>query len=218
MSGPAAIAWENTIAWQRRHWREILIQEAGRADWQSVGCAWGDPQRSDDPLGDYASVLGWLRSALTPASTVVEIGSWGGKWTQYMLDAHEVICVDLFPDVERVLSQRFGRPAVRMYVTEGDEMRGVASVSADVVFSMDSLVRAPLDAIAGYLQETKRILRPSGRALIHLPFNESPGSVSRGFSAVSRSWLEARLSECDFHSVTLDARTVVHGVLVEAFV
>lgn len=206
----------NTIGWQRRHWAAQLALEAAQGT-ARIGYAWGDPERADDPLGNYRQVREWLREALAGASCVLEIGSYGGKWTRYLLEVPRVICVDLFAEAFEVLRRRFGdRPNLVWYQTAGDELAGIASASVDVVFSMDTLVRAPRGSVRRYLAEISRVLSPGGRLLLHLPCQEIPFCRRKGFTPLSRRWTLETARASGIEVEALDDRTLRHGVLVRA--
>ena len=203
----------NTTAWQRRNWEKELAVEAARP-WDVLGYSWGDPEATQDQFGNYRRVLDLLRGGLTRESCVVEIGSYGGKWTQFMLGARSVICVDLFERSAEVLRQRFGaRENLRFYKTNGNELRWISSSSADVVFSMDTLVRVPARSIRKYLVEAHRILAPGGRTILHLPCEEVEMSRRRGFTPLSKAWVTRTASEAGFRTYQIDAETLKHGIL-----
>lgn len=213
----------NTIAHQRDYWRGVLNAEVQHAratgSWSDLGKSWGDPesvQAVDSlgrSLGDYATVLRRLRGLVTTGSDVVEIGSYGGKWTRYLLHARHLWCVDLQGESLMALSLRFGpTPNATFYCTPGDDLADVPTSSVDLVFSMDSLVRTPLDAIASYLAEFYRVSRVGGHVLVHLPWDDSPGSRERNFTRLSRPWLLAHISQ--FRRADLDETTLKHGLLL----
>lgn len=204
----------NTIAWQRRHWDKELAMEAA-SSWEVLGYRWGDPQQPDDRLGNYRHVLELLQGSLNPDACVLEIGSYGGKWTQYMLSARKVICVDLFDRSFDMLRRRFGeRENLQFYKTKGDELRGIASASVDLIFSMDTLVRVPLGAIRRYLCETHRVLASGGGMILHLPCDALDMSRRKVFTRLSQAWIDRMASEAGFRDHTIDLKTLRHGALL----
>jgi len=213
----------NTIAYQRDYWSGVLDAEVEHAravgTWSDLGKSWGDPESDHAidnvgrPLGSYVTALSRLLSLVTTGSDVVEIGSYGGKWTRYLLHARRVWCVDLYAESLMALTIRFGSmPNATFYCTPGDNLADVADASVDLVFSMDTLVRAPIDAIALYLAEFYRVLRVGGHVLVHLPWDDSPGSRERSFTRLSRPWLLAHISQ--FRQADLDDTTLKHGLLL----
>jgi SAM-dependent methyltransferase len=208
----------NRISWQRRNWSAELARETRAKDWTRLGYSWGgDPNNTDDRLGNYARVLELLKSRVGPDSCVVEIGSYGGKWTQHLLLAREVIAVDLFDLSHEVLRRRFHNPGnLRFYKTSGSELAGIAAGTAQCVFTVDSLVRVPRWAIERYLSEIHRVLARGGNAIVHLPCDDLEFCRNARFTSLSRAWIQQALTRAGFSSFELDADTLKHGILVLA--
>lgn len=205
-----------TVEGQRTHWEGVLRCEVAHALSQ-VGKEWGDPEVAG-PLGNYPAVLARLRALLArhQGHRALEIGSYGGKWTQYLLPgAQRVTCVDLFAYFGAVLRARFADPRILFGTTEGGDLFCAASGCVDVAFSMDTLRRAPLHLLDGYLSELARVLSPDGVALLHLPWRDSAGSVARGFTDLSSQWLEESCAANGLQLLSVDAEVVVHGAMVE---
>ncbi len=206
----------NNAAAQRSHWvRHMRRYDWGETDLEHFGFEWGDPSRSDDPLGDYQSIAASLRDLVSADCTVLDLGTLGGKWLPYMLHAKRVICVDINDEFEAFVRQRFPEygDKLEFYRTSGDELDGVADSSVDFVLSMDSLVRVNRDAIGNYMKAINRVLSPRGQALIHLPCTESEGSQSRGFTDLPAGEIDRMLAELR-RPFEVDRVTVRHGVLV----
>lgn len=228
---------ENTISYQREFWSGVLASEVAHAartgDWSELGKSWGDPEseRAVDSngceLGDYAAVLARVRSLIKTESVILEIGSYGGKWTQHLHIPYccgWTHCADLSPEAGDALAQRFniqgwlgrsfhtisGAGTLPEVLHRGH--RQPPDIYVDLIFSMDSLVRAPLDAIGSYLSEFYRVLHVGGHVLVHLPWDDSPGSRERNFTRLSRPWLLAHISQ--FSRADLDETTLKHGLLL----
>lgn len=124
----------NRVDYQRRHWAEQLASE-DPADAELLGYRWGDPQSADDRLGNYLRVFHLLQEKIHPSTCVLEIGSYGGKWTQYMRGARKIICADLIETSFDFVRKRLGEGChLEFYRTEGDELKGIPSDSVDLVF------------------------------------------------------------------------------------
>ena len=205
----------NNINFQRSHWEDQLKQY----DWDDqklYGYDWGDPENDQDPLGNYAAIKSRVTNLLTPEKTILEIGSLGGKWTQYFLKAKEVICVDLNEVGFKYIEQKMPSDRLRFYLTKGDELRGINGNSVDIVFSMDSLVRTPRKYLFRYFKEIHRVLKPSGRMMIHLPFIEKEGSASRGFINLTAEEIRRWCRKAKLKIVDIDKKTIEHGIILEA--
>lgn len=99
---------------------------------------------------------------------LVEIGSGGGRFTEVLLPRCEkVIATDTSRTMLRMCRQRFGAyPQVEYVHLDGRGLTGIADGSADAVFSYGVFVHLQHWDIYNYLEETARVLRPGGRAII----------------------------------------------------
>ncbi len=191
----------------RQNWAREFILHGDRNE-----LSWGDPSRHDDPLGDYAFIRDWIYCASYNA-VVVDIGTFTGKWLRYMDRSHAVFCVDIIPNCFKTLSLRFPNLDLRFYQTPGDDLNGIEDNSADVVFSMDALMRAPEEAIENYLKESLRVLKVGGRLFLHLPCTISPKRIE-GFTGLDRVWILSKLN--GWSKTYIDYETVKHGIIVRA--
>ena len=100
---------------------------------------------------------------------VLEIGCGRGRWTAHLLaSCAHVTAVDLAPNCVEHCRRRFaGRSDLRLLEVDGSSLTGVADRSVDLVVSIDSLVHADREAIAGYLAECARVLAEGGVAVLH---------------------------------------------------
>lgn len=245
---PDSSAIENTVDYQRDHWRNCLLTEAAEArrtgDWSQLGKQWGDPNRADDPLGNYAFVRDLIKAhrvsamlrgveaeptAGTSEFDILEIGSYGGKWTEHLIAQAGVAkrwgscvwCSDLFQESEDVLSERFpewfvdpSMSLTKFFLLDGDGY--IPGCPFHLVFSMDSLVRAPGNILKNYLTDISEVLYPGGSAILHLPCSDIPGSRLRNFTDISLSRLHIICGTLFAH-YKLHTDVLVHGVLLEAY-
>ncbi|MBI4308992.1 MAG: class I SAM-dependent methyltransferase [Candidatus Omnitrophica bacterium] len=206
---------ENNVFSQKQHWQE----ELAKYDWTSdklFGYAWGDPESPKSHLGNYLEIKNRLVGQLTPGMVVVEIGSLGGKWTQYLLPAQEIVCVDINDLGFDYIRRKLPHPHIRFYLTKGDELRGIADGAVDLIFSMDSLVRVPKKFLANYFKEFYRVLKPSGKIFIHLPCLSQAESRRRVFVDLTLAEIEHLCRVNRFHGISIDQNVLTHGVMVEA--
>lgn len=142
----------------------------GDAAWTDDGdewsTGWGGPE-----LQWTRWVLPRLLSAAPDLARrrVVEIGCGRGRWTQFLLEAcAQVTAVDVAPSCVEHCRLRFADHAeLRLLEVDGRSLAGVDDHSVDLVVSIDSLVHADRDALAGYLSECARVLAPDGVAVLH---------------------------------------------------
>ncbi len=164
-------------------------------DWGDRGdnwsSAWGGPESQW-----FCTLMPRLRAFL-PAPTVLEIAPGYGRWTQFLRPlASHLIAVDMTPRCIEGCRQRFGNdPHMEFHVNDGMSLGMVGDGLVDLVFSFDSLVHAPDEALASYLRHCARILAPSGVAFLHhsntgrywplaAVSRKLPGGVSRRLSSL----------------------------------
>lgn len=209
-------AMYNYTAIQKDFWVHHFSQFRHNGnDIQTYGYAWGDPERSDDPLGDYLSIKTTLESLITPYSTVLELGTLNGKWTGYLLKAAQVICIDINTAFISWIKERYYNDLSKLsfYVTKGNELTGIHNNSVDLVFCIDTLVRVEKHFIQDYLIEIHRVLNDKGTALIHFPNSDIVGSVKRGFISLSTEEISLMCTKL-FSKVTIDSHILSHGSFV----
>lgn len=208
-----------SIEEQKRIWPQALngYTEAGMYSnqWGKVGDKEARNMRGDI-LGDYHSVFNNYLMPSIEGKTVLEIGSFEGKWTYFMKKAKKVIAVDITDDGFKKMQQwpDFNPNQYSFYLTKGYELEGIESGSVDFVFSMDSLVRSEKDIIDRYLGEIKRVLAPKGKTCIHLPCEEQHLSWELGFTQFNVENLKGMLAKHGFKKYAIDCETIKHGVLL----
>lgn len=136
-------------------------------DWGLQGEAWSKPW-GDSSAQWFGSIYPRVRRFL-PASSVLEIAPGFGRWTQFLLqNCDTLIGVDVTPKCVEACRQRFAdRPGASFETNDGKSLPMVADGSIDFAFSFDSLVHVEIEALAAYLKELARVLKPEGVAFLH---------------------------------------------------
>lgn len=210
----------NTIQFQRTHWTNAIIKDKSKN--RLYGYEWGDPDEENTKdrdgllLGNYFLIKKYYLQPFVKDAVVLEIGSGGGKWTQYMKQAKRVICVDLSQEILNHIKNRLGWKNLSFYKTNGDELKGISNSSVNFIFSMDSLVRIEKSALKNYFREINRVLKDNGEVCLHLPCNSSQGSVDRGFTDLSMKDIRAFCLNNNLEIITLDMKHITHGVMLLA--
>lgn len=205
----------NNFTFQKIFWRG----ELSRYDWDKkeiYGNEWGDPDNANHRFGNYVAVKNRLISLARPESTILEIGSYSGKWVQYLLSAREIICADIDDLGFLYIRQKFPQEHIRFYLTKGNELKGIKDDSVDLVFSMDTFVRVSKKHILDYLKESYRVLKNQGRIFFHLPCVEKVMCHDRAFTDLSLKEINKMVHSLPFKDISIDHNTLNHGVIVEA--
>lgn len=151
--------------------------------------------------------------SLLYSQNVIEIGSLDGKWSNQLSNSFQkVYCVDFTNLLKPLLKIKLKIKMGKFYNPKCNELIGFRSSSLDLIFSMDSLVRCLKIDIKKYLIEFYRVLRPNGSIYLHLPCNQMPRSVSKGFTSISRSEIFSIRKDIKFDLITLK-----HGIILTAF-
>jgi SAM-dependent methyltransferase len=149
-----------TIEENLRHWESFYA-------WDQSGDEWSEAWGGSEAL--WRATLRPRLEAMLPAGDVLEIAPGHGRITRFLAPlSRRLVLVDLAPNCIAACESRFvGLRHLEYHVNDGRSLPMVASSSIDAVVSFDSLVHAGHDAIAGYLPEIARVLRPGGTAFLH---------------------------------------------------
>lgn len=219
--------------WNRR-WARDLGRHRPRSRGSHYGDHWGDPTLSaprllwrrlrhgERPPGNLRKVVRrYVRPYVDSGATVLEIGPGGGRFTQFLVAAREVVLVDLNPEFFPYLEERFRDQAakLRFYETSGFEIAGVGSDTVDFVLSFGTFVHIPPEGIDEYLGDIRRVLRPGGIATLQYadrtkPFFRGAEAGHKGFSDMNGAKMEAMLEARALEIVAHDQSVMRHSNVV----
>lgn len=135
-----------------------------------LGDEWGSKRLTE------AIVQEFVIPFLNPQGTALEIGSGGGKYSEKLAALyHRLVCSDVS---EKMLSRTRARLAraenVGYELLSGYDLRQFRDATFDYVFSFDVFVHIEMEDVYSYLREIHRVLKPSGRGLLHFANLNSP--------------------------------------------
>ena len=140
---------------------------------EEVGDGWNRPRRIGVDVETREEVVPYLdRKVIAPflgaPDTILEIGAGGGRFTEVLLPkCRRLIALDTSPNMLEILGRRFeGDGRLELQLGTGYGLDGVADESVDAVFSYGVFVHLQHWDIYNYLEETHRVLKPAGKALI----------------------------------------------------
>jgi SAM-dependent methyltransferase len=200
-----------SLDWNRK-WGSMMSGFTPGADEEHFGDRWGHPD-SFPPLLEVRRRF--IDPYFVPGSTVLEIGSGGGRWTQFFQTAGRLFVVEFNPESFDYLRRRF--PGLRFdpYRTSGYEMEGVETASIDLVFTFDVFVHLEPDGIKSYLFEIERVLRDGGVAVVH--YGDIRKEIARenpGFSRMTRPLMEELIAATRLRVLNHDEEVMFHSNLV----
>lgn len=200
-----------SLDWNRK-WGAMMSNFSPAADEEHFGDRWGHPE-SFTPLVEVRRRF--IEPYFVPGGSVLEIGSGGGRWTQYLRRAGRLIIVELNPESFECLRRRFPDLSFTPYLTSGYEMNGVETASVDLVFTFDVFVHLEPEGISAYLCEIERVLKPGGVAVVH--YGDIRKEIARenpGFSRMTRALMEELIAATRLRVLDHDEDIMFHSNLV----
>jgi SAM-dependent methyltransferase len=159
----------------RREWDRIARANAyyGIASWSEFADPSGVNERrfwqSGAALAD--NLVAHVGLGDTRALAAVEIGCGNGRVTHRLAELfRDVWALDISPEMIGRARARWGHLTnVRFLVNSGSDLAPVPPASADIVLSFITLHHVTEPAVVlSYVRDIGRVLKPGGRALLHL--------------------------------------------------
>ena len=199
------------LDWNRK-WNAMIAGFAPEESERHFGDRWGDPE-TFEPLIEVRQRF--LDPYFDESQTVLEIGSGGGRWTQYLARAAHLIVVEYNEEAFAYLARRFPSTHLTTYRTRGFEMHGIPGAFVDFVFTFDVFVHLEPEGIGAYLHEIERVLRPGGTAVVHYgDVRKDIALHNPGFSRMTRAKMEELIGETGLQVVDHDELIMFHSNLV----
>lgn len=147
-----------SINWNRSWAKNLAHHINGGLKGRFYGDQWGVPESSPE-LREI--VDRFVRPYA--AGTCLEIGSGGGRWTQYLQDAELLYLVELNPEMFSYIIDRFENPDHFQYITtHGSDIPLVPRKSVDFAFTFGTFVHMDVSIIAGYTKSLAQLMKPGG--------------------------------------------------------
>jgi len=202
----------NGIDNQKHIWSNLLRSD----DWNyKNNFAWGSMANNAEIVFQYQQIKDEVTKCVKPDFTVLELGSYDGMWTQYFTTAKKIICVDLFENGFPLIQKRLDCENLDFYCTQGNELHGIKSDSVDLIFSIDSLMRADKKDIKSYFVEFNRVLKKGGTIFVHLPSTSHTASLALNFTLVGIGEIK-KMCRQNFSQYSIHRKMLPHGVIVKA--
>lgn len=176
------------------------------------GMEWGDPDVSP-PLRYVRDHF--LRSYISPDTTVLEIGPGGGRWTRYMLEAKLIYAVDYHEELLGELRKTIRSRNVSFIKNNGTDFPGIPAASVDFVFSFGTFVHLNVDLIESYLQNLKPVLKQDANVVLHYSDKTKPlAQANAGFSENDPDRMRCLVQASGYRILEEDTKTMWHSSLV----
>jgi ubiquinone/menaquinone biosynthesis C-methylase UbiE len=205
------------LQWNKRWGEQALLFKTGESYFAKhpiYGYQWGDPHKTSSHfvLDEY------IRPYVHQCSTVCEIGPGGGRYSQFLAECNTLYLVEFnvefFDILSVVLADSFCLK--RFIQSPGSSLPGVPSQEIDFLFSFDCFVHLDIPLILGYLHEIRRVLKPSGVAVVHYADKTKPGAQQQGanFSNTTPAIFNDLLAQVGFSVVKEDTSRISHSAIV----
>jgi SAM-dependent methyltransferase len=176
------------------------------------GLHWGDPEKHPALMVIRDK---WLRPYVRSDHSAIEIGPGGGRWTRYMLPFHRIYAVDYHQELLEELKKHFSQPNIVFIKNNGTDFPGIAERSVDFLYSFGVFVHLDTDIIRDYLLNIRKVLKPSGNAIIQYSGKDKQAAIdSKGFSENNPRIMRKLLSETGYIIVEEDTKLLWHSSIV----
>lgn len=138
---------------------------------------------------EWTTSAGWKKSLvddvllkyIKPGTTILEIGSGAGRWTEILQPlAKELIAVDVSSRAIGICRKRFASAAnTKFFLNRNADLEFIPDKTIDAIWSYDVFVHMNPGTTDRYLSEFKRVLVPGGIAVIHHPVDGGKHGGSR---------------------------------------
>ncbi len=198
------------IAWNKATWTRNVPHAFKSFDIENYGDHWGKVE--DTPhLIDFRDRF--LLPFVNPKVRALEIGSGGGRWTDYLRACQSVVCVDVNQVMLDLVRERFADDDnLTIVLTEGSNLPDVADTSIDFVFSHDVFVHVDPLEVLDYLVEIRRVIADDGTVVIHYADQNKVGAQKNdGFARNNPRLMRALIEHSGFEIVDEDSDIFKHS-------
>jgi len=125
------------------------------------GVAWGDPSR-DPKLWQF--INRFIQPFVRSDKVACEIGSGGGRITQYLTGFQKIYAVDYFAEMHEEMRKHLDHEYIHEVLTSGTDFPGMSLV--DYTVSFDTFIYFEPATFRDYLQRLSFYLRPEAEVII----------------------------------------------------
>ena len=113
---------------------------------------------------------------------IMDLGSYDGYFIKYYSSFNKVVLSDITPYSKLNLNdQKF-----KFCLLNGRDLKNINSLSLDVVFSIDTLIRLDRQTLKSYFSDFGRIVKEGGYLILHIPDLFNMNSIAMSYTPISR--------------------------------
>lgn len=219
-----------TTRWNKLWGKDLNEYTDSKKTQKYYGTQWGEPEEKSGFCnwvlskiflrgpGDLSKIISdYIKPYVATESVVLEIGAGGGRWTKYMLNAKEIIIVELNPEFFSYLKERFKENISKFnfYKTSGYELDGIKTNYVDYIFTFGTFVHIDPEGIFTYLEHVKRVLKPGAIAVIqYSDKTKIRGRIAKTFSDMNPKKMEDFVSKYSFKLLDHNTRLLNHSSII----
>ncbi len=177
------------------------------------GLDWGDPQ-AVLPLRRIRDQF--LLPYVNPDHKAIEIGPGGGRWTRYLLGFGHLYGVDYHQELLDELGASFKAPHLQLVLNRGTDFPGIPDLSIDFIFSFGVFVHLDAGVIEAYLENMRRVLKPSGCATIQYSDKNKDAArkIGKGFADTNPEIIRNLVTRTGYRILEEDLTTLWHSSVI----
>jgi len=203
-----------TIKWNKNWEKNIVSYLKDPKNEKFFGERWGDPNQLEmlRKIRDK-----FILPFINEDQTALEIGSGGGRWTQFLLKFKRLYCVELNPTYFHYLIVRFGAiPNISFCKTNGTDLPGIQKNSIDFLFSFGTFVHLDVNLIKEYLKSIKDVIKEETNIVIQYSEKKKPQAASNpGFSENTADVMRKLVDTEGFSIISEDLDTLPHSNVIQ---
>jgi ubiquinone/menaquinone biosynthesis C-methylase UbiE len=187
---------------------------AGQAGRHGIyGLNWGDPQTMS-PLKRIRDHF--LLPYVNPDHNAIEIGPGGGRWTRYLLGFGHLYGVDYHQELLDELAGNFKAPHLQLILNNGTDFPGIPDLSIDFLFSFGVFVHLDVGIIGAYLESMRRVLKPTGCAMIQYSDKNKDAAkkLGRSFADTNPEIIRELVIKSGYRVLEEDLTTLWHSSVI----
>lgn len=202
-----------SIEWNRS-WSSNLQQfKNGELPGTNYGDQWGNPSVNEVLK---TVVKEYIYPYTDETKTVLEIGSGGGRWTQYFLKCNKIYCVDLNQEMLDYISDRYcNNDNLKLIKTDGTNLPGISENSIDFLFTFGTFVHLDFYIIEEYMKNIKNVMK--NESYFSIQFSNKSKKLANenpDFSDNSPRKMNELLLSLGFKSVMINDHLLPHSTII----
>jgi cyclopropane fatty-acyl-phospholipid synthase-like methyltransferase len=203
-----------SLEWNRRFGVDVIRFARRNSRKQFYGDQWGLVEDRDELMTVRRK---FLDPFVSGNKVCLEIGSGGGRWTQYLLGCRELVCVELNREMFDYIRGRFNDPQNVSYVTtNGHDLPSVPHDHVDFIFSFGTFVHLEMETIARYVESMALVMKPGADVVLQVSNRHKRQALTDkpSFSDNSPEFMVDTFSRNGIRVLDVDNDVLLHSTMI----